>query len=254
MDYLISFFGDLHVGNFYSDIPGFLEMNKLLIDSYKPEKYVIVLVGDMIEGANKYRTQIYKMFNIEPLRVQLDYFHSIILELKKYGEEKDVFVEVNMVLGNHDLGYDYGNLLKFIPGINYAHDVLVLNTDYHKIICKHQLNRMSRGSYLTWWTGYLLDLAYRVLEEYGGDILVTAHTHRPDIGIMHKGKKLFIGLPSFVSSNEDHLYNKALLYYKGWIQIYTSPKNDPYKIREYNIEYMRKIIESTEPVKEVYVE
>lgn len=258
VNYIIGFYGDLHIGNLSADIPGFIEITRKVVSNYKPTKYIMVLLGDVIEGSNKYRTQIYKMFNVEPLRIQLDYLAYTLNTIIDYALDMGVYINIKMVLGNHDLGYDYGNLIKYIARdekmMSYSYDVLILNTNQHRILCKHQLNRMSRGSYLTWWTGYLLNLGERILMEYDADMLVTAHTHRPDIGIVYKNGRTYIGLPSFIVSNEDHIQNKILLYTNGWMKIEVYRKTDPYKLQEINIENMKKLLEQRKVVEEVNIE
>lgn len=253
-DALIGFYGDLHLGNFYSDVDGFLDMNKESMGL--ADKYILVLVGDVIEGSNKYRTQIYKMFNIEPLRVQLDYLTWVLDRLFDQAEENGVDLTVHIVLGNHDLGYDYGNLIKYVKRdkVFVSYDTLILKTPEHKIVCKHQLNRGSRGSYLTWWSGYLLNLGEKLLNELGGDILVTAHTHRPDIAIVNRDNRYFIGLSAFIVSNEDYKYNKAVLYRDGWFNIMIRRKNNRMDVQKTNITRMAEIIGQENLVEEYIVQ
>lgn len=253
--YLVGFYGDLHLGNFRSDVPSFLSMTEKAIDKYRPKKFVMVLVGDMIEGTNKYRTQIYKMFNIEPLRVQLEYFKWVAKQVFKIGREYQVKVNIAAVLGNHDMGYDYGSVIKLlgVRKVTFAYEVLLLTIGKKRIVVKHQLNRMSRGSYLTWWSGYLLNLARQVIDEHKADMLVTAHTHRPDVGILYKDGKTYIGLPSFIVSNEDRKENKIVLYTEDWLKIETHPKTPWNKLEEFNVETMKRLLGAREPVEKFKV-
>lgn len=241
---VVGFFGDLHLGNLFSDVDGVLELFERGLSFTNDDGYIAVFVGDVIEGTNKYRTQIYKMFNVEPLRVQLDYLSWFVNTLFDKANEKGVRLKVYIVLGNHDLGYDYGNLIKFIRKKNLyvAYDTLMLKTDNYRIVCKHQLNRGSRGSYLTWWSGYLLNLGEKLLNEYNADVLVTAHTHRPDIAIVNRDDKLFIGLPAYIVSNEDYKYNKAVFYRDGWFRIHMIQKRPRNMVMRENLRKMSEIV------------
>lgn len=241
---MIGFLGDLHLGNLFSDVDGVLDLVRSMMLMSGDGRLDLVFVGDLIEGAHKYRTQIYKMFNVEPLRVQLDLFQWFMQTINAMAKERNIKVKIYVVLGNHDLGYDYGNLLKFVKtkNMNISYDTLLLRTKYHKILVKHQLNRGSRGSYLTWWSGYLLNLAQKLLSETGADMLVTAHTHRPDISIVNRDNKFYVGLPAYIVSNEDHKYNKAILYNDGWIRILIQDKNQRNQVLRNNIKRMSELV------------
>ena len=245
---LIAFFGDLHLGNLYSDVDGVIELFERGL-GFTDDEYYVVFVGDVIEGTHKYRTQIYKMFNVEPLRVQLDYLSWLLNVFFDKAREKNIKLRIYIVLGNHDLGYSYGNLIKFINKryVHVAYDTLMLKTREHRIVCKHQLNRASRGSYLTWWSGYLLNLGEKLLNELKGDVLVTAHTHRPDISIVNRDGRLYIGLPAYIISNEDYKYNKAVFYRDGWIRIHMISKRPRNFVMRENLRKMSEIV-GAEPV------
>lgn len=242
---MIVFFGDLHLGNLYSDVKGVLDLyNNVFSFVDEGEEIIVVFDGDIIEGANKYRTQIYKMFNVEPLHAQIEYTRWFIRRLLDIADEHGVKAHIHLVLGNHDIGYDYGNLLYILKdkNVHVTIDTLILNTDEYRIICKHQLNRYSRGSYLTWWSGYLLNLGEKILDQYNGNVLVTAHTHRPDIAIINRDNKFFIGLPAYIVSNEDYKYNKAVLIDNEWIHIEINNKNKRTDVLRYNINTLMEIL------------
>lgn len=240
---MIGFLGDLHLGNLYSDVGGVLDLVRSMM-LVADGRLDLVLVGDVMEGANKYRTQIYRMFNVEPLRVQLDLFQWFVQTINGMARQRGVKTKIYVVLGNHDLGYGYGNLLRFVATKNtsISYDTLLLRTKYHKILVKHQLNRGSRGSYLTWWSGYLLSLADKLLSETGANMLVTAHTHRPDIAVVNRDDKLYVGLPAYIVSNEDYKHNKAVLYSEGWIKILVQPKNPRNQVMRNNIKRMSELV------------
>jgi len=240
---VVGFFGDLHLGNLFTDVDGVLELAERVM-KYADERVVLVFVGDVIEGTNKYRTQIYKMFNVEPLRVQLDYLSWFINTLFDKSKEVGVRLKIHIVLGNHDLGYDYGNLIKFIRkrGLDVSYDSLLIRTERHRILCKHQLNRGSRGSYLTWWSGYLLNLGEKLLFQHNADILVTAHTHRPDIAIVNRDDKFFVGLPAYIVSNEDYKFNKIVVYMDGWMRIDMVSKRPRNLVMRENLRKMSEIV------------
>lgn len=168
------------------------------------------------------------MFNLEPLRVQLMYARWLFKQVADAVSSNGIDYSIYAVLGNHDVGYSYGNLLDLIKmrGLRIVYDTLILKSGDYRIVCKHQLNRYSRGSYLTWLSGYLLNLDEKLLEMYHGNVLVTAHTHRPDIAIVNWDDKLFIGLPAYIISNEDYKYNKAIVFRNGWIHVIIKNKHD----------------------------
>ena len=71
-------FGDIHIGNIMSDTMSFSRTFSEAM-SLKPD--AIVFVGDVIDGAMKYSTQIFKQSSIRPIDVQRILFKWLVLDL-----------------------------------------------------------------------------------------------------------------------------------------------------------------------------
>ncbi len=246
IDWLVLFPGDLQIGNLHSDVPGFQKCVKKAILEYNPRELWIIFVGDLIENSSKYRTQIYKIFNVEPLYVQLEYLREILNEIVAFAKHHVEEIKIRAVLGNHDLTFHTGNIIRerdFDFDFKIYWDYLILKIGEKRYLVIHAVDGKSSGSYLTGWSGYLLEQAKKLLDEYQCDVIITAHTHRPLIADISKDGRRYIMVPSFLSGNREGFLNQLFVVTPFGTNIIEEKKNDPRYLESYNINEMNKILE-----------
>ena len=238
--------GDLHLGNIHSDIMSFYTLVIRTINNYQPKLLNLVFLGDVIESAGKYRTQVYKILNIEPLYLQKKILEYLLTRLSLIAEGLGTKLKVILIEGNHDLSYHHGNIL---DNLNipceykvYEHHV-ILKWNEKRILCIHTVAKSSRGSYLTGWSGYLKRKAIQELKRYKCDIICMGHTHQPMVSMIFEDGYGFIMLPSFLVGEGLGLYHQGLLLTEYGFNIIELPKQDMYSVEEQNIELMRSILQ-----------
>jgi UDP-2,3-diacylglucosamine pyrophosphatase LpxH len=193
------YIGDLHLGNIYSDILGFIE----LLEKAKQDKYEeVILEGDVVDGLDKYNTQKYKQMP-DTLITQQELLKWLIEFIQNnIDTQKIVFV-----IGNHEKD-SRGSIIDFemlqkVYGITIARHYY----DCNNMINIHQLAKSARVGSQSGWTPSLVDKAKTMLVYYTriyGDVrgIVTAHVHKIFAYIQNMDWT-FILLPAFLKSGRD---------------------------------------------------
>jgi len=183
-------FGDLHIGNIMFDVISF---SRAFGEAIKLSPDAVVFVGDVIDGAMKYPTQIFKQSSIRPIDVQRIMFRWLVLDKIK---DSGVKPELVVIRGNHDTNFIEDFLKPALSGYSlpytYSTKVVIDNVLY-----THYILRRGRGSYATSVTPMMVTLALSYAAKEGVRKIVFSHIHR---GVSHMivGGIELVALPSFV--------------------------------------------------------
>lgn len=213
------YIGDLHGGNSYAAIKDFLLLLRKAKESgLKPSE--IVVLGDFIDGIDKYPTQPYKQ-PVEVLSIEREFTKWLIEVLKnEFNPKRIVFV-----IGNHDQDFRGSPIDPELLTMAYGNVVFAREyIDENKMLCIHQIGRSTRIGGQAGWTpsavdkakSLVLDKVLREHKEIRG--IVTAHCHKM-LDILNSTGLWLILLPSFLKTgketSEDIMYQPALLFMEG---------------------------------------
>jgi len=234
---MIVYIGDLHLGNIYSDTKSFFE----LLEKIKQKKGKIdeiVLLGDVIDGLDKYSTQDYKQYP-ETMNIQYNMLKFLLYYLKKEFQKSKIVI----VLGNHER-YFIGTLFDKELIENKFKNVKIVDKyiDSNKMLNIHQLTKSSGG--VTGWSPSLVNAAKSVLVSENKKLrgVVTAHIHK-NFSIVEQNQQLFVVLPAFLMSErelaQNVLCNPSLLLMKVAnekykVEIYRKNFNDIEEVKNFN--------------------
>ena len=207
--------GDLHLGNVNADILSFLHLLRK-IKYFKDMIKEIVLVGDFLDGLDKYSTQQYKQYP-QTLEVQRNLLKWLIeLLLNEFPSAKLI-----LVLGNHEA--DFKGVLFDKEMLEDKYDRLEVKREHidgNKMLFIHQLGRGTRFGSQSGWTpstvaralAEITSLEHRTRMHLSG--LVTAHVHKTLDILQVNGYNLIL-LPSFLKTGyetaEDKMYQPAIV-------------------------------------------
>lgn len=196
-------FGDLHLGNIMSDTIAFRQLlDKALAE--KPD--CIVFLGDVIDGAFKYPTQMYRIPNIRPIDIQRVMFKDFILDYieKKCGKKSPLLV---FIKGNHDVNFIENFLKPAFSDVKlpykYVYQFKIDNT-----LFMHYITRRSRGSYATTLTPQLVSMCMSIMLKEGVKRLVFGHLHRSVVFTRIASGEIIV-LPPFIRRDDayDNMYD-----------------------------------------------
>lgn len=231
--------GDVHLGNINADIISFINVLKKGL-SEKPN--YVVFLGDVIEGALKYFTQIFKISSVRPIDIQRELFRRFVADLVLKHSPKTTLV---VVKGNHDINYIEDFLKPAFQGTKvryeYVNEFLVSKT-----VFIHYITRRSRGSYATAITPMHVTLALASAKQWDADRIVYSHIHR-GLSIVVVGGIEIIALPSFLRYNDtyDNMYSppSALILTDEEIKIIKSDvKPSIAEVQKFNVDAMNEIL------------
>jgi len=193
-------FGDIHIGNLMSDLISF---ERAVRDAIDMEPDVIIFLGDVIDGAMKYPTQIFRQSSIRPIDVQRKLFRWLVLDKIK-GSGKDIMLIV--IMGNHDTNFIENFLKPAFEGYNLKYEY-VTRAVIDETLYTHYVLRRGRGSYATAITPMMVTMMLTQAMNEGVRRIVFSHIHR---GLAHLivGGVEMIALPSFMRFDDayDSMY------------------------------------------------
>jgi len=189
-------FGDIHIGNIMSDLISF---SKAFAEAMGLKPDAVVFVGDVIDGAMKYSTQIFKQSSIRPIDVQRVLFRWLILDkIAESGLEPELVV----IRGNHDTNFIEDFLKPALSDykLPYTYSVKVVIDD---VLYMHYLLRRGRGSYATAITPMMVTMALSYAAKEKVKKIVFSHIHRGVSHLIVGGVEL-VALPSFMRFEDAH--------------------------------------------------
>ena len=191
-------FGDIHIGNVMADLISFSHAMDEVI-RYRPD--IIVLLGDVIDGAMKYPTQIFKQSSIRPIDVQRKLFRWLVLDKIKNAGIKSKLV---IIMGNHDTNFIENFLKPALQGYDLEYEY-VTKAVIGRTLFLHYILRRGRGSYATSITPMMVTMMLSQALALGVKRIVFSHIHR---GLAHLivGGVEMIALPSFMRFNDSYDY------------------------------------------------
>jgi len=233
--------GDLHLGNYYSDILKFLQ----LLDRARNYSYrinEIILLGDVVDGIDKYQSQSYKHYP-ETLSLQRNYTRWLIELL--HNEFSNA--EIVLTLGNHEK--DFRGIILDEEAIQTSYTFLKIREKYvdtNRFLYIHQLN--ARMAAIAGWSTLSISLALAEISSIENTIkerlagIVTAHVHRGLSYIVCGGYHLII-MTSFLKDHrttaKEAMFNPAIIIVERWgdkvsIDIFSDSFNDNKLISKFN--------------------
>ena len=171
---------DLHIGNMF-DYKSFyktVDLAEKIIRKHGVKKSVLVLLGDVCDASEIYRTQLTLAEN----RLQRYIAAEIADETAKRLKSKRIIITA----GNHDLrkgielARDVAEILRKDYGydVTYTENFLVEEVEGVRFLLTHTMSVRSRGSYYGGVTGYILTAILYLMVKTKADVAVIGHTHR----------------------------------------------------------------------------
>ena len=173
-------FSDLHIGNMfdYRSYYDSLDLVEKVIKRHGVDRTLLVMLGDICDAAEIYRTQLTLAEN----RLQRYIAADVIDETAKRVNAYKIVVTA----GNHDLrkglelAYDVVKILRTDYGyeVDYTENFLTEDVEGVRFLFTHTMSRRSRGSYFGGLTGYILTKILYLMVKTKADIAVLGHTHK----------------------------------------------------------------------------
>jgi len=173
-------FSDLHIGNMF-DFYAYYEILALaekVMKRHKVNKTLLVMLGDVCDASEIYRTQLTLAENRLQRYIAADIIDETAKRLKAY--------KILVLAGNHDLrkgielARDVARILidEYGYNVDYSENLIVEEVEGVRFLFTHTMSRRSRGSYFGGLTGYILTKILYVMVKTKADVAVLGHTHK----------------------------------------------------------------------------
>ena len=229
--------GDVHLGNIYSDV---LSLERLLKAGLRYKVDEVVLLGDVIDGAFKYPTQIFKTSSIRPIDIQREMFRELLLKPLERRKDPPRLV---IVRGNHDTNF----LEDFLKPAIAETELEVTYTNIYLVddqLYTHYILKKARGSYATTITPMLAFLGVNLARQYNASKVIVGHLHRGAVHLMVSGVEL-VFLPSMLRHVDayDAMYDKCIALIDDTVVFKCLSDKPPIShVQEANINLINKIL------------
>lgn len=216
------FISDLHIGGLtdYRALEYTVYRIKQLLTTLKPNRRVLVILGDIVEGSNIHK---YQQLVTHPTQ-QVKYAAYVI----KWIVDELAVNKVIIIPGNHDLRSHEGKdlfsvvteqLRKLGVSVEPKREGDIIKIGNKKVLLRHEIG-YSSGGYAAGLTPKLLTNALIYLRQTGADVVVVGHYHVFAI------TSEVILLPSFQwSSDPKYWYRGSVVITDDWTVIPVITRN-----------------------------